>query len=97
MKPVRLLGPAEQEMLEAAQYYELHAPGLSGDFLDSIESAIQDIGENPERWPIVYSGVRRRLIRRFPFGLLYRSEPKEVIVLAVMHLHRRPSYWVDRL
>jgi toxin ParE1/3/4 len=64
---------------------------------DQIEAAVKDIGLNPERWPVIRFTVRRRLIHRFPFGLLYRIDPDEVIVLAVMHLHRHPDYWLNRL
>jgi hypothetical protein len=38
--------------------------------------------------------IRRRLIRRFPYALLYRVKPTEVRILAVMNLKRRPAYWV---
>ena len=96
MKAVRLLQPAEQEMVDAAVYYELQVRGLGADFLDKIESAIADIAENSERWPIVRSDIRRRLVHRFPYGLLYRVDPDEVLVLAVAHLHRHPTYWVGR-
>ena len=71
MKPVRFLRPAELGMLDAARYYETQAPGLGIDFLDKIDSAIHDIGTHPERWPIVCSNTRRRLIHRFPYALLY--------------------------
>lgn len=66
MKPVRFLCPAEQEMLGAARYYELQAPGLGDGFLNKIDSAVQDISENPETWPIIRFEIRRRLIHRFP-------------------------------
>ena len=49
MKTVRFLRPAELEMLDAAGYYEIQAPGLGDDFLDKIDSAVKDIGEYPER------------------------------------------------
>jgi plasmid stabilization system protein ParE len=68
MRPVRFLRPAELEMLDAAKYYELQATGLGEDFLDKIDTAIQDISENPERWPIVRGHVRRRLVHRFPYA-----------------------------
>lgn len=97
MKPARFLLPAEQEMLDAARYYEIQATGLGGDFLDKIDSALQDISENPERWPVLRLEVRRRLIHRFPYALLYRVEESEVIILATMHLHRHPSYWIGRI
>ena len=96
MKTVRFLRPAELEMLDAARYYELQAPGLGDDFLDKIDAAVRDIGTNPSRWPIIQSDIRRRLIHRFPYALLYRVDPDEVVIQATMHLHRRPDYWIDR-
>ena len=96
MKTVRLVLPAEQEMLDAATYYELQAGGLGREFLEKIGSAVADIAENAERWPIVRLNVRRRLVHRFPYGLLYRVDPEEVVILAVAHLHRHPTYWVGR-
>ena len=96
MKPVRILRPAELEMLDAARYYELQATGLGADFIDKIGAAIQDISETPERWHIIKDSIRRRLVHRFPYALLYRVDPDEVIVQATMHLRRRPDYWFNR-
>lgn len=96
MKPVRMLLPAELEMLDAAAYYELRVPGLGDTFLDKIDSALVDIAEHPQQWPVIQPHIRRRLIYRFPYGLLYRVDPTEILVLAVAHLHRRPSYWIGR-
>lgn len=95
-KSVRFLRPAELEMLDAAYFYELQASGLGADFLDKIEQAINDVAEDPQKWPIIHIQIRRRLIHRFPFGLLYRIDPDEILIIAIMHLHRRPDYWFDR-
>jgi len=83
-------------MFDAARYYELQAPGLGQDFLDKVELALQDLVNSSERWPIVQDDIRRRLIRRFPYSLLYRIDPDEVVILAVMHQRRHPSYWLSR-
>jgi hypothetical protein len=96
MKSIRFLRPAEMEMLDAAQYYEMQASGLGNAFLDQIDKAIQDIREHPERWPILKHNIRRRLIPRFPYALLYRVDPDEIIIQATMHLHRRTDYWAGR-
>ena len=97
MKAVRFIIPAEQEMLDAARYYAMQAPGLGADFLKNIKSAVYDIGEHPERWPVLRFDIRRRLVHRFPYALLYRVDPDEVVVLATMHLHQHPDYWINRL
>ena len=53
MKTVRLLQPAEQEMFDAAVYYESQVRGLGDVFLDKIALATADIAENPQRWPMI--------------------------------------------
>jgi len=97
MKPVRFLRPAEQEMLDAARFYELQSPGLGKDFINRIDSAVCDIGVHPDRWPVVRYDIRRRLVHRFPYALLYRVDTAEVVILATMHLHRHPDYWINRV
>ena len=96
MKTVRMVQPAEQEMLDAAAFYEHQVSGLGREFLDKVASAIADIAVHAERWPILRADIRRRLVHRFPYGLLYRIDPGEVVVLGVAHLHRHPAYWVGR-
>ena len=97
MKKARFLRPAEIELLDAARYYEIQAPGLGIDFLDKIEFAVEDIRAHPKRWPVIRFNIRRRLIHRFPYCILYRIDSDEIVILAIMHLHRHPSYWIDRL
>ena len=40
--------------------------------------------------------LRRILVRRFPYGLVYRVEPDAIFIVAVAHLRRRPGYWRRR-
>ena len=80
MKPVHFLRPAELELLDAAKYYELQATGLGSDFLDEVDLAIRDIRENPERWPVLRNDMRRRLVRRLPYALLYRVDADAIII-----------------
>ena len=44
----------------------------------------------------INAGIRRSLIRRFPYSLLYRVDPDEIVILAVMHQKRHPAYWLSR-
>jgi plasmid stabilization system protein ParE len=96
MKTPRLLRPAQEEMLEAAFYYEQQAGGLGQDFLRKVQSAIDEIAQHPTRWPKVRADIRRRRVHRFPYAVLYEDQPQEIVVIAVMHLRRHPAYWIDR-
>ena len=96
MKRVRLLQPAEREMLDAACYYQSQSKVLSVEFLEKVGSAFHDIAMNPERCPVICHEIRRRRVYRFPYAVLYRIESAEIIVVAVAHLRRRPEYWTER-
>jgi len=37
------------------------------------------------------------LVDRFSYAVLYRAEAEQILLVAVMHLHRRPGYWRHRL
>lgn len=97
MNQRRFLPGAENEMFEAARFYESRKPGLSKDFLDEVERTIVSVEKQPHLGAKHSANIRRRIIRRFPFGVLYAVEPDRIVVVAVMHLHRRPDYWKGRL
>jgi len=87
---------AEEEFLKAIDYYEDCRKGLGFDFAREIYSAMERIISFPSAWPEVDTEIHRCLVRRFPYGILYESISSEIRVLAVMHLHRSPTYWKHR-
>ena len=84
-------------MTEAALFYEAARSGLGDLFLDDIQRAIDTIRERPHLGIAVAHGFRRALIRRFPFSLIYAVDGEEIVVIAVAHQRRSPSYWKDRV
>jgi toxin ParE1/3/4 len=96
MKPVRFHPAAEAEMVAAGVYYEQQLPDLGKRFLVSALEAVSRIRINPQLYPVVDADVRRCLTRTFPFAVLYREQPDQIVVVAVMHLHRDPGYWKNR-
>ena len=93
---VRLHPEAENEMIEAAAYYEAQQADLGKRFLASIQDATNSIRISPRLYPVVDLDVRRCLTKVFPFGVLFRIEPDEIVIVAVMHLARHPDYWKHR-
>jgi plasmid stabilization system protein ParE len=88
---------AEAELNSAIEYYEQREPGLGFDFSLEVYSSLQGILSFPQSWPVLDGEVRRCLIHRFPYGILYSVEADSIFVLAIMHLRREPGYWKDRL
>jgi plasmid stabilization system protein ParE len=93
----RLLPPAEEEMIEAALFYEAAAGGLGDDLLDDVQHAIDCVREHPDLGASVAYGFRRVLIRRFPFSIIYAIEPADIVVVAVAHQRRAPEFWKTRM
>src|SRR4051812_4710255 len=87
---------AEREINDAAMYYEHESRGLGVSFLDEVERYIAAIVKNPKAGTKVRGHVRRRLLRKFPYGILYSERVDGIRILALMNLKRRPTYWVGR-
>lgn len=101
MKPVRIGAEAEAELEAAADWYEAQRPGLKADFLFVIRSALEAISHSPASGPSTRTRgrtvVRRTVVPRFPFAIVYVDDDDRVVVIAVEHTSRRPGYWIDRV
>lgn len=96
MPGYRLVAEAQREIRSGTFFYEAQEPGLGEDFIFEIRRLCRHIVEAPRLGTEVQSGVRRRLVRRFPYAVLYAIENSDVLVLAVAHQSRRPGYWSSR-
>lgn len=83
-------------MNDAALYYESESPGLGIRFLDEVEWYIASITKNPDAGIKIRRYIRRRILHKFPYGILYSVKDDGIRILAVMNLRRKPSYWVGR-
>jgi toxin ParE1/3/4 len=88
---------AQNEFISAAQFYERQTEGLGLNFIATVQRAYERLPEFPASGTPFGRRLRRLLLPKFPYGLLYRVEPERIYIIAVMHLHRRPRYWGTRL
>lgn len=93
---------ARIEYHDAIRFYALEIGGteVASRFVDAVESALAVVRAAPGMWRVVEPpGLRRYVLRRFPFVLYYHYRPTEdlVIIYAVMHTSREPGYWRGRL
>ena len=96
MRSVWFHADANAEMTEAAQYYEQRAFGLGLSFLDAVEAAVEKVLQEPEAYGLVGAEIRRKLVDRFPYSLLYAIDGERIRIVAVAHHKRRPGYWRSR-
>ena len=90
---VRIAASAAFEMDAAFDWYEKRQPGLGTEFLRSCEAAFSAIGRAPRLHRVIRNGIRRALLRRFPFGVFFAEEKDTVVILAVVHVRRSPENW----
>ena len=97
-RQVRTSEPASDEFTEAVRWYEARRPGLGGEFFDAVASTVSLIEANPEIGTTISTDgyTRRALVARFPYQVVYRLRPTEIVIAAVAHVKRRPGYWQDR-
>lgn len=84
---------AQAHLREAQLWYANQAVGLELEFAHAVDGAVAAIAQNPEAYPEIYPGIRRILLRRFPYGLYYAAQPKRIVVHACYHLRRKPGGW----
>lgn len=93
----QLTPEAEADLAEAIDYYEAQLPGLGHDFIDTFEKQLERVVQNPAQYQTRHRGVRRAVMRRFPYAVFYKVERDAVVVLAVEHQARHPEHWKQRL
>ena len=90
-------GPRADLDIEATfHWYEHEQPGLGLDFLDELRATYDRIASGPLKYQELRSGVRRALLRRFPYAVYFAIEGHVIVVLAVLHASRDPAEWQRR-
>jgi plasmid stabilization system protein ParE len=95
--PVIFRPLAAQELDEAMAWYGKRKAGLDWEFKEAVEQMLARIVATPLRFSIVHGEVRRALLRRFPYAILYVPERNAIIVLAVFHTKRDPQQLKGRV
>lgn len=97
MMAVTFLAPARAEFVEAVAYYESQKQGLGSQFAEEVKHTIQRILQYPEAWSPISKRTRRCRTNKFPYGVIYQVRGDVLLIVAVMHFHREPRTWKDRL
>jgi plasmid stabilization system protein ParE len=84
------------DVAAAYQWYENEQPGLGQEFLGRLRAVYDQIAAGPLHYQDLRAGIRRALLRRFPYAVYFAVEGDLVIVLAVLHASRDPAEWQRR-
>jgi plasmid stabilization system protein ParE len=95
--PVIFTQRARAELIEAQDWYEKELAGLGRGFRAAVDAVVQRMSATPRQFPVVHKNVRRALLRRFPYALMFVIEANETLtVIACFHGSRDPEHWQKR-
>lgn len=87
---------AEIELNDASVYFENEQKGLGLRFLTAAQAAVTLIQEHPQASPIIVDNIRKKVLRRFPYNIIFSIKPDRIRILAIASQKRRPFYWRGR-
>ena len=87
---------AREELREAKSYYNDLQKDLGEQLKLEALAAANSILHNPLAWQVELGEIRRFLLNRFPYKILYMIDGEKIVVIAFMHQHQAPDYWIDR-
>ena len=97
MKPVLVRPAAATDIEDTFRWYQTQRLGLDNEFREALRSTLDQVAQNPERYPVIHRGTRRALLKRFPYGVFYREFPQVIVIVACMHGRRDPKRWQSRI
>lgn len=88
---------ARDEYQDAVRYYEQQFPGLGARLTEELRAALRRMSSWPLAFSVERGDIRRVLLERFPYKILYSIEADHLYVIAIAHQHREPDYWSKRV
>lgn len=87
---------ASAHIAEAFSWYQAQRDGLGWELKAELDDLFTLLKQAPEAGPVVYRGLRRLLLHRFPYAIYYTLTPALVEIRAVVHNRRHPRHWRSR-
>ena len=87
---------ASADVVEAFSWYQEQRRGLGDEFRADLDATLKLLQQMPETGPVVHRGLRRALLRHFPYAVYFGLSKDLIEVRAVLHQHRSPTAWQSR-
>lgn len=87
---------ADRDIEATFHWYKDEQTELGESFLDELRATYDRILKGPLKYQALRAGIRRALLRRFPYAVYFAIEGHIIVVLAVLHASRDPAEWQRR-
>jgi toxin ParE1/3/4 len=96
MHALKKLPAVEADVAEAAEWYETQRLGLGQRFISTVQSADKLLLDNPRRYSVRFTDVRRLNLADFPYGIFFFLDEDVIVILAVLHNRRDTRALLER-
>lgn len=92
-----IISPEAEKDIEAAfEWYNRQSSQLGSEFVREVDRSLSQIQQFPESNAIIYKNTRRKLLKRFPYGIFYVLESATIVTIACFHARQEPESWEQR-
>lgn len=93
---LRFLPEFFTDVQDAVDWYEQQQTGIGVVFQAAVAATLHRVADFPLANAQADKSTRVAIVERFPFGIFYRAVGSELLVIGLLHLHRRPGTWKRR-
>ena len=93
---VEISARAKQDVSTAFDWYREKSAKAASSFRSEVLAAFDLVERNPASWALWDEGVRRFVMKQFPYTVYFEIDGTVVRILAVGHHRRQPDYWGGR-
>ena len=88
---------AEDEVNDAVDWYDNQEENLGAEFVLELDNFFEYLTETPKIFPIVFEEMRRAVLPKFPYAIIFEiHEPDVILILAIAHQKQDPKRWIKR-
>lgn len=91
MLEVKLHPKAQEDLVEALDYYTFIDQPLKNKFINDLDLTFGKIQKYPKLYPYETPTAQKVLLKKFPYIVLYEHFENLIMVLAIFHTKRHPS------
>jgi toxin ParE1/3/4 len=88
---------AENDFDCSYNYYFDQNPKLAGEFFHHINTGLGNIKKSPFTFREVYKGIRKFIVKKFPFVIYFTVDNQTIKIIAIFHTSRNPQIWTGRI
>ncbi len=89
---IKITPIAYEDIQIGIDYYQEQQRGLGYTFADVIQLSLDRLANMPYSGSFAYNDVRYKVVDRFPYIILYKTEDSIITVLRIFNTHQKPLF-----